>query len=267
MTRRSFLRLGGLTMAGFATGGTGYVGQSNTLEVTRTTVDLAGYGPDFTIALLTDVHAPQPRLDYDAVVRAVVGARPDLVLIAGDAINARGDEGLVEMYAPLAARYGAFASAGNWENYGRVSRSDLAGHYARAGVAWLDNAATDVDSLGIRIIGIDETLNGWPEWPLVSGVAPDRAAIVMHHSPASFDRLPLQPGVTALMLSGHTHGGQVAPLGVPLVLPPGCGGYVRGLYRRGRQRLYVSRGLGNSHIPFRVGARPELAMLAVHRTG
>jgi predicted MPP superfamily phosphohydrolase len=68
------------------------------------------------------------------------------------------------------------------------------------------------------------------------------------------------------MLAGHTHGGQVAPFGHALILPPGCHGYVQGRYARPPHQLYVTRGLGSSHLPFRVGARPELAILDIHRT-
>jgi uncharacterized protein len=267
LSRRRFLKVSSLTMAGFATGGVRYVGRSNALEVTRTPIDLPGVGPDFAIALLTDVHAPQPQLDFDAVVRAVASARVDLVLIVGDAINQRGDEGLIDMYAPLAARIGKYAVAGNWENWGRVRRRAMDEHYARGDTAWLDNDATDIDALGVRIVGLDESLNGWADWSLLHESPTDRPTIVLHHSPGAFDHLPLPAGATALMLAGHTHGGQVAPLGLPVVLPPGCRGYVQGRYDRGPHQLYVSRGLGNSHVPFRVGARPELAVLDVRRTG
>jgi uncharacterized protein len=265
LSRRGFLRLGSLTMMGFAGGGTRYLGASNALEVTRTTVELPGPGRDFTIALVTDVHAPQPGLDWDGVVAAANAARPDLVLVVGDSVNRRGDEGLVEMMAPLSAGTGKYATAGNWENWGRVRRSQMDLHYARAGTAWLDNDATEIDDLGVRIVGVDESLNGWTDWSLLASAPVDRPLLVLHHSPAAFDRLPLPAGATALMLSGHTHGGQWAPLGRPLVLPPGCGGYLQGRYARPPHTLYVSRGIGNSHVPFRVGARPELALITVTR--
>jgi predicted MPP superfamily phosphohydrolase len=61
------------------------------------------------------------------------------------------------------------------------------------------------------------------------------------------------------MLSGHTHGGQIAPFGVALKLPHGSGGYVAGWYRGDGVPLYVSRGIGTSLVPIRIGATPELA--------
>jgi hypothetical protein len=226
---------------------------------------LPGAGPSFRLALVTDVHAPQPFLDFGDVSARVNALAPDLVLIVGDAINRRGDEGLVEQFADLAAGHSKHSVAGNWENWGRVHRPTLAGHYARADAEWLDNAVTDLPALGVRVVGLDETTNGWTEPALVADAPPDRLTVILHHSPGAFDTLPLPEGSPVLMLSGHTHGGQLAPLGRALVLPPGSGRYVKGLYSRGAHRLYVSRGVGNSHVPFRIGSRPEVAVLDVAR--
>jgi len=267
VTRRRFLQLGALTALGAAAGSGRYVAASNALEVTHTDIELPGVGPPFTIALLSDLHAPQPLFDWDAVVTASNAARPDLVLIVGDAINRRGDEHLVEAYAPLWARHGKHAVVGNWENWGRVRRHTLAGHYARADSAWLDNDLTELPQLALRIVGLDESTNGWPDRSLVADAPDTSLTVVMHHSPGAFDHLPLPAESPLLMVSGHTHGGQLAPFGRALVVPPGSGRYLRGLYGRGRHRLYVSRGLGNSHIPLRIGSRPELAILRVRRSG
>jgi len=62
-----------------------------------------------------------------------------------------------------------------------------------------------------------------------------------------------------LSLSGHTHGGQVPFFGSPLMLPPGSGAYNHGLYVTQYGPLYVSRGIGTSELPLRIGARPEIA--------
>jgi predicted MPP superfamily phosphohydrolase len=266
LTRRRFLGLTGLTVAGMAAvPGTGYLRASNALEVTHTTLELPGAGPAFRILLVADVHAPQPGLDWDALVRAANAERPDLVLIAGDAINARGDEGLVAMYAPLEARVAKLAVPGNWENWARVRRKGLRREYESAGVIFLDNGTHSLDELGVHAIGLDERTNGWPKWDLVAQAPVDRPTLLLHHSPSAFATLPAPAGSSLLMVSGHTHGGQVAPFGRPWLLPPGTGPYVQGAFRRGAHQLYVTRGIGNSHLPFRLGSRPELAVIDVRR--
>ncbi len=64
-----------------------------------------------------------------------------------------------------------------------------------------------------------------------------------------------------LMLSGHTHGGQVKiPLYGPLILPPQGQKYVEGHFRIGKMQLYVNRGLGSVGLPFRFNCPPEITI-------
>jgi predicted MPP superfamily phosphohydrolase len=58
----------------------------------------------------------------------------------------------------------------------------------------------------------------------------------------------------------YTHGGQVSLLGIRPFMPPGCGDYVQGWYRERGPDLYVSRGIGTSILPIRIGARPEVPL-------
>ncbi|MCK5075659.1 MAG: hypothetical protein KAR38_04750 [Calditrichia bacterium] len=64
-----------------------------------------------------------------------------------------------------------------------------------------------------------------------------------------------------LMLSGHTHGGQITFFGLAPILPRGSGKYVSGWYEKEKIKLYVSRGIGTSVIPFRFMSLPEIVCL------
>ncbi len=67
-----------------------------------------------------------------------------------------------------------------------------------------------------------------------------------------------------LMLSGHTHGGQVRfPFLPPLELPPYGKHYVEGLFRHGPTQLYVNRGIGAVGVPFRLNCPPEITVLTL----
>ncbi|MGC2545076.1 MAG: hypothetical protein WA426_04470, partial [Silvibacterium sp.] len=67
-----------------------------------------------------------------------------------------------------------------------------------------------------------------------------------------------------LMLSGHTHGGQVRfPFMPPFHLPPLGKNYVEGLFRLGRTQLYVNRGIGTVDLPFRLNCPPEITELTL----
>jgi uncharacterized protein len=85
--------------------------------------------------------------------------------------------------------------------------------------------------------------------------------ILMCHAPDFIDRLVKHPASKsiALVLSGHTHGGQVRiPLLGAMHLPPGGRKYVEGLFDVGGMQLYVNRGIGAVGVPFRFNCRPEI---------
>ncbi len=62
------------------------------------------------------------------------------------------------------------------------------------------------------------------------------------------------------IFSGHTHGGQVNLFGFTPFLPPGVGNYIKGWYKEKLPNLYVSKGIGTSIFPIRLGARAEIAV-------
>ena len=67
-----------------------------------------------------------------------------------------------------------------------------------------------------------------------------------------------------LMLSGHSHGGQIAiPFLGPIRLPPMSQKYPRGWYQVGAMRLYTNRGLGTIALPLRFCARPEITIFTL----
>ena len=67
----------------------------------------------------------------------------------------------------------------------------------------------------------------------------------------------------ALCLAGHTHGGQVALFGFALWTPRGSGNFTAGRYDSTMCPIYVSRGIGTSILPIRLGARPEIAVFTL----
>ena len=86
---------------------------------------------------------------------------------------------------------------------------------------------------------------------------PDFADYVVRHP-----RFPL----IDLMLSGHSHGGQIQlPIVGPLVLPPMGRKYFEGGYRFGHMQLYVNRGLGTVGLPLRLNCPPEITHITLTR--
>jgi predicted MPP superfamily phosphohydrolase len=194
-------------------------------------------------------------------------AQADLIVITGDSIDRAGSLPLLDRLLgefPRSPR--VLAILGNWEYRSGVGPDQFAHLYARHGIELLVNQSIELEHRGrtIRVTGLDDILDGRPNagMALRAGRSLDHH-LVLAHCPTSRDTLGLPPEHPAsLVLSGHTHGGQVAPFGVATILPPGCGRYVAGWYRDdGGPPLYVSRGIGTSLLPIRLGATPELVRI------
>ena len=65
------------------------------------------------------------------------------------------------------------------------------------------------------------------------------------------------------MLSGHTHGGQITFLGIVPFKPQGSGRYLKGWYKDSDPKMYISKGIGTSVLPIRLGARAEMVEMAL----
>ena len=194
-------------------------------------------------------------------------SQADLIVITGDSIDRAGSLPLLDRLLgefPRSPR--VLAILGNWEYRSGIGPDQFARTYARHGIELLVNQSIEVEHQGrtIRVTGLDDILYSRPAAATAIGAGrPLDHHLVLAHCPISRDTLGLPPEHPAsFVLSGHTHGGQVAPFGVATILPPGCGRYVAGWYRDADgPPLYVSRGIGTSGLPIRIGATPELVRI------
>ncbi len=122
----------------------------------------------------------------------------------------------------------------------------------------------------IWLVGLDDPVCGRPDpdraIPASIRYVPNEPIIVMCHAPDFADSLATHPAgrSVALMLSGHTHGGQVRlPFVGALDLPPGGKKYVEGWFRVGEMQLYVNRGIGTIGVPFRFDCPPEITSITL----
>jgi predicted MPP superfamily phosphohydrolase len=290
MDRRRFLATAGAAAAGVGLGMQGAWGEPHRLEVTRHEIrppsPPSARSVPLTVAQITDLHLNGLGEVHRRLARAVAEARPDLVLLTGDSVD-REDalpllDGFLAMLDPVVPKH---AILGNWEHWSGVDRRELARVYARWNARLLVNETAVVRLRGrtLAVTGLDDATGGHPDLgAALRGVEPGPAHLLLAHSPGFRDLLAaaagelrvgdtvLRPGVDLAayrfmaMISGHTHGGQVAFGGWAPVLPPGSGRYARGWYRDGAgPPLYVSRGIGTSVLPVRLGSVPELAVFTV----
>jgi predicted MPP superfamily phosphohydrolase len=123
------------------------------------------------------------------------------------------------------------------------------------------------DGKRIWLAGIADALNGNPG-PNFEKAIPqtalgdDERVILLAHEPDILPRVAKHN--VDLMLSGHTHGGQVRfPFVPPMHMPPMGKKYVEGYFQMGHTQLYVNRGIGTVGLPFRLNCPPEITVITL----
>jgi uncharacterized protein len=232
----------------------------------------------FKVAFLSDWHIyreTEPHPIMRQAVAKIKAERPDLVTLGGDYFT-RGKWNPVAgvIVRELAdAGFPVIGVMGNHDYFGR--RNDhlrIRQHFEGHGARILVNDATEICYNGQRawLVGLDDAVKGEPDLAETVRKLPRdaRPLLALSHNPDYADRLP--PNFAHVMLSGHTHGGQINfapyPFHRRLNWTRFAGTshrtrYPLGWYGCNGTRLYVGRGLGNSKWQLRFNARPELVML------
>lgn len=278
MNRRTVLKLFGAT--GFAA----LTGHAFFIEPQQVTVSYHNLSEHFArleptgklsdatlrIVQLSDLHIKQVDRFVHKVAAQVNQLQPDVICLTGDIVDRRRTLPVLEEFLALLDQAVAkYAILGNWENVSGVDIRALEGSYAKYDCPLLINASRVHHHQGTKILitGLDDTVRGKPNLlKALRKVEPAANHIILAHAPNQHD-LFTQPEQQMLakfrpqlMLSGHTHGGQITLLGFAPILPPGSGDYSQGWYDDRRLPLYVSRGLGSSKIRARLGTPPEIAV-------
>jgi uncharacterized protein len=266
VTRRAALKtiltagigaIGGIGAYGFAYG-------RHQLEVTRAPLSVDRLPTSLTglrIGMLTDIHRSR-WVSHEDVAHAVdllMRERPDLIVLGGDYVtwgDRRFVEPSAEALAPLTAPHGVFAILGNHDD-----DHDMPAALARNHVQVLKDARTRliVNNETVDIIGV----RFWTKRPtdfasLTHGAAD--ASILLAHDPRRLaEAVSLK---IPLVLSGHTHGGQVV---LPVIGAVAAEKFpiASGTVRRDQTTMFVSRGVGTVYVPIRINCPPEVAVLTL----
>jgi predicted MPP superfamily phosphohydrolase len=224
----------------------------------------------YRIVQISDLHCG-PFASGGRVARWVATANrlePDLVAVTGDLIaNGTGFiDTVARALGGLRARDGAFAAMGNHDYFGDGEAMVRA--LEAAGLTVLRNRGVELrrEDGAIYVAGVDDT---WTRRHDVARALAQRPAgmpsVLLAHDPVLFPEAA-EHGVD-LVLSGHTHGGQVAVpmLARKLNLARLITRFTSGVYQQGRTTLYVNRGLGTTGPPVRLAVAPEIAVLTLRR--
>ncbi|MHB8302164.1 MAG: metallophosphoesterase [Acidobacteriaceae bacterium] len=281
-TRRRFLQLSAITVGGVLA----YAGEfeRHRLEITHRTVELARLSPaldGLRIAQISDIHYEQFTEPY--YVREVVGQinklAPDLVLMTGDFVSEgpRSDRRDAQMSYPCAEILAGIQCPQRWCVLGnhdvKVGQAVVTHALESHGLPVLSNRHVPFERNGSRLwlAGVEDIGIGNPNLHLAAPPGLQTAqepVLLLAHEPDFADRV-VQHGGIDLMISGHTHGGQIRlPLYGALYLPPLGRKYVQGMFHlENGLQLYVNRGIGCVGLPFRFDCRPELTMITLRSTG
>jgi predicted MPP superfamily phosphohydrolase len=253
-----------------------FVREPASLQVRRHELVLPGWPADhrpLTVALLADLHTGAPWQGLDtlaAIVETTNALRPDLVLLAGDFVIhgvLGGDFVPPEESAPvlgrLAAPLGVYAVLGNHDHWLDAARVGAA--LQAAGIPVLEDQALRIEREGgaFWLVGLKDCWERDCDPARALAQLTDGSPVLAFtHNPDLFATLPDR---FALVMAGHTHGGQVAlPLFGRLIVPSRYGQrYAHGLVVEQGRQLFVTTGIGTSILPVRFGVPPEIALLTL----
>ena len=230
----------------------------------------------YSIAHISDLHNAEMGEDNEKLLSMLRSAEPEMIAITGDLIDSRNTNVEIALeFAKEAMKVApCYYVTGNHE--ARVSEYDeLKEGLAELGVVVLEDECIELeqDSEHIVLIGVDDPsfdtdyLFGEAKMVMESKLQDltgedDRYTVLLSHRPELFD-VYVESGVD-LILSGHAHGGQFRLPFVGGLVAPNQGFYPEydgGLHTKKNTKMLVSRGVGNSILPFRINNRPEVILI------
>lgn len=240
------------------------IGNAYWIQTRRIAIELPGLPASWrgrTALVVSDLHLGHvngPGFSR-RIVRMAARLKPDVILIPGDLFDgARFDASILAApLVQLAPPLGVYFSSGNHDEFGDTA------HYAEVlqqiGIRALNNEKVNVD--GLEIAGVRYGDSGSPIQlrAILEGLrlTPGGASILLNHVP---NRLPIvEEAGLSLLLSGHTHGGQIFPF--TWLTRRAFGKFTYGLQCFGALQVYTSSGAGTWGPPMRVGTRPEIVLL------
>lgn len=270
VARRSALKTlmaGGVgTVIGGAAYGLAYA--RHNIEVVRKTIPVSGLHPaldGLRIGLITDLHHSEmvPAEDVVRAVSLLMLERPDIIVLGGDYVT-WGDRSYVvpcsEALAGLAAPFGVYAVIGNHDD-----DRDMPAALISLGYEVLRDARTTVRVRGehLDLVGVRFWTRRARDIARLLRDAED-TVILLAHDPRRLEEAAALN--VPLVLSGHTHGGQVVLPGIGSVASRKFP-VLAGAGRRDNTSIFVSRGVGTVYVPYRLNCPPDVSVITLTHAG
>ncbi len=236
-------------------------------------------GTQLTIGVFSDTHFSNAYTteDFEKVIDAFAEMKPDVIVFTGDLIDFYNNytenhdpSGISEQLLRLEAPLGKYAITGN-HDYADNAVTEIRGILENGGFTVLSNASLVLpygdfaNDPHFVLTGLDDYAIGHGEPSITQNNISSDYNIVLCHEPDVADMIT--GSETDLMISGHTHAGQInIPFLTSFVLPKFGEKYIYGLFEfeeNPDMKLYVTSGIGMTKLPLRFRARPEVAKLVI----
>lgn len=222
---------------------------------------------DIKITQITDFHSNK-YINLDKLFENIKEYQPDIIVLTGDIIDHKTTD--LKLALDLAKRAtkmnkNVYFVSGNHEDRNPLY-TELAIKMKSLGVVILNNESTviDINGVKINIAGVKFYLNREDYNRAITNINVDNYTILLSHSP----NRPIKylTGMEDLIISGHTHGGQVRLPFIGAIIAPGQGlfpKYDKGIIEIENTTLYIDSGLGNSVYPIRLFNRVQISNIVI----
>lgn len=235
--------------------------------VSLTIADLPAAFDGLRVCQLTDIHVGGSINPHklDRIVRQANGLGADFFVLTGDYIEGHQGQWADPCMRVLAGLNAPkYAVLGNHDYWGGKHLAEEA--CDRHGIRLLANEHALIER-GDAKLAVAGVVDLWCDRPdlrrALAGVGDDVPRLLLCHNPDFAEEMPRER--VDLMMSGHTHGGQVRVFGKHFGPSTYGDKYLAGLVDAGDTKVYVSRGIGTSVVPIRIGAPPELTLFELRR--
>ena len=240
--------------------------EANTLSVEKIEIRLKRLPKNlegFRLVHLSDIHH-SPFTDIEHISRAVSIAnslQPDVFVLTGDYVSHESSyiAPMAEVLGKLESEFGTFACLGNHDHWTDAEMVTNLMREANIKVLINEGFRFTAKDASFWLAGVDDYMVGKTDLrAALRGSFPDEMIMLLAHNPIIVRRAA-RVGVD-LMLSGHTHGGQIKLRDDEKRILPRRK-LKNGLYRRKDTQIYITRGIGTVVLPVRYGCPPEISLL------
>ncbi len=287
-SRRKFLRTATFAVSSYAFAGAAYgIIRHDAFKIDKQQIEIANLPQELkglTLTLISDIHAGQFMLEDEMheYANVINDIGSDIIFIPGDFVNfdPQDSKSVARAFRDLKAKHGVYGTLGNHDFFVNPDYvADVMNNESPVKVLRNKHEKITVNGKDLYILGVDDTrdsgirtndviLNYIDNTIAEAGASntsyADSPKILLCHKPYAFDDIAKRD--LDLVLSGHTHGGQVVPFkfgDFNLSFAAFVSKYISGYYNIGKANMYISRGIGTVGLPIRLNCPPEITKITL----